>query len=130
MVWSEIQNSSAQGYYIRFKQQKTGGAETLPISEGAVDLLGERGPPDEKVFPSLMKWHTSYITDWVRQAGIKKKITFHCFRHSFATLQLTLGSDISTISRMLGHKDIATTQIYAKIVDQKKREAANLITLK
>ena len=60
-------------------------------------------------------------------AGIKKKITFHCARHTFATMMLTLGADIYTTSKLLGHTDIATTEIYAKIIDKKKDEAVGLI---
>lgn len=130
LLWSEIQHSKEQGYYIRFKQQKTGGAETLPVSEEAVAWLAERRLPDEKVFPRLMKWQTMYLAGWARQAGINKKISFHSFRHTFATLQLTLGTDLYTVQKMLGHKDISTTQIYAKIIDEKKRTAANKITLR
>ena len=63
------------------------------------------------------------------QAGITKSITFHCARHTYATLQLTLGSDIYTVSKLLGHKELKTTQIYAKVIDQKKQEAANRIKL-
>ena len=59
-----------------------------------------------------------------KQAGIKKDITFHCFRHSFATLQLTLGVDIYTVSKLLGHKSLKMTQIYARIIDKKKQSAA------
>lgn len=57
-------------------------------------------------------------------------IIFHCFRHTFATLQLAMGTDIYTVSKMLAHKNLSTTQIYLKIVDSKKREAANKIRLK
>jgi site-specific recombinase XerD len=63
------------------------------------------------------------------KAGISKTITFHCARHTYATLQLTLGTDIFTVSKLLGHKDIRTTQVYAKIIDEKKMEAANRIKL-
>jgi len=63
------------------------------------------------------------------RAGITKDITFHCFRHTYATLQLSYGTDIYTVSKMLGHKELKTTQIYAKIIDQAKREAANKIKL-
>lgn len=52
---------------------------------------------------------------------------FHCFRHTHATMMLTLGADLYTVSKLLGHKNIATTQIYAKIVDKKKEEAISLI---
>jgi site-specific recombinase XerD len=60
-------------------------------------------------------------------AGITKPITFHSSRHSFATMMLTLGVDIYTVSKLLGHKSVQTTQIYAKIVNKKKESAVSLI---
>jgi site-specific recombinase XerD len=66
---------------------------------------------------------------WIESAGITKKITFHCFRHTFATLQLSNGTDIYTVSKMLGHTNVKTTQIYAKVVDEKKEKAAHAIKL-
>lgn len=54
---------------------------------------------------------------------------FHCFRHSYATLQLAGGTDIYTVSKMLGHTNVRTTQIYAKVVDAKKENATKRITL-
>ena len=67
---------------------------------------------------------------WVKAAGIRKHITLHCFRHTFATLQIALGTDIYTVSKMLTHKSVSTTQIYADLVNSKKRESANRISLK
>ena len=64
---------------------------------------------------------------WMAVAGIEKKVTFHTARHTFATLILTLGADIYTTSKLMGHSNIATTQIYAKIVDEKKANAVNLM---
>ena len=67
------------------------------------------------------------IRRWVAQSGIKKHVTFHTARHSFATMGLTLGTDLYTVSKLLGHKSIATTQVYALIIDKKKDEASDLL---
>ncbi len=131
LTWSEIQHSKEIGHYMRFTQKKTKGAETQPISEQAFGLLGERGNSEERVFTGLKysAWHNLKLQQWMMKAGISKTITFHCARHTYATLQLTLGTDIYTVSKLLGHKDLKTTQVYAKIIDEKKREAASRIQL-
>lgn len=132
LTWSEVQHSQAEGYYLQFRQQKTQGVEVLPISEEALLLLGERGLPDTLVFDGLdySAQNNNLLRDWVKAAGITKYITFHCFRHTYATLQLSHGTDIYTVSKLLGHRELKTTQIYAKVIDRSKREAANRITLK
>jgi len=131
LLWSELQYSEDYGWYIRFRQKKTKASETLPISNQAHDLLGKIGEPSERVFDGLKysAWHNLKLQQWIMKAGISKTITFHCARHTYATLQLTLGTDIFTVSKLLGHKDIRTTQVYAKIIDEKKKEAANKINL-
>ncbi|TFD95462.1 hypothetical protein E2605_12945 [Dysgonomonas capnocytophagoides] len=70
------------------------------------------------------------LKDWVASAGIRKHIPFHCFRHTFAALQVALGADIYTVIKMLTHKNVSTTQIYADLVNAMKRESANKISLK
>lgn len=129
LQWSEVQSSKDYGNYIRFRQKKTKGAETLPISKEAFEFLGERECDDFYVFKDLTysAWHNQKLKDWIKKAGINKNITFHCSRHTYATLLLTSGVDIMTVSKMLGHKELKTTQVYAKVIDQKKREAANRI---
>ena len=131
LVWAEVQHSKEVGYYICFRQQKTKRVETLPISEQAFSLLGERGVEEERIFIGLKysAWLNLKLQQWVSKAGVSKNITFHCARHTYATLQLTLGTDIYTVSKLLGHKDLKTTQVYAKIIDEKKKEAANKIQL-
>ena len=131
LVWGEIHHSVENGYSIQFTQQKTKGVEVLPISEQAYSLLGERKEPTDKVFEGLTysAYENKHLYQWIGAAGITKNITFHCFRHTFATLQLSHGTDIYTVSKMLGHRELKTTQIYAKIVDDTKRKAADKIKL-
>lgn len=136
MVWSELEYINGQGYVLNFSQQKTKGVEVLPISEQAYSFTaGKQNPADmpqnELVFDGLKysAYSNKHLFQWIGAAGITKNITFHNFRHTFATLQLFNGTDIYTVSKMLGHKDLKTTQVYAKIVDEAKRKAANKITL-
>ena len=63
------------------------------------------------------------IRQWCKDAAIDKRVSFHTARHTFATLALTQGVDLYTVSKLLGHKTIQATQIYAKIVDEKKKAA-------
>ena len=129
LSWGEVHYSKSTGAGISFRQEKTEGWELLPISDEAYTLLGERRDDTEKVFSGLNKWDVDRILPvWVAEAGIKKHITFHCFRHTYATLQVSAGTDIFTVSKMLGHKNVRTTQVYARLVDEKKRAAAGKIT--
>lgn len=128
LVWSEVYDDHS-GPYIRFMQQKTEGAETLPLNDTARTLLGERG--EGVIFPELLysSWQNQKLSEWAYRSGIKRRITFHSFRHTFATLQLMEGTDLYTISKLLGHRNITTTQIYAKIVDKQKRNAVNRLSI-
>ena len=113
------------------QELKWGQIVYTPISDQAYEMCGERRDPDRLVFEGLMNpsWINRPVKKWIEAAGITKHITFHCFRHSYATLQLTNGTDIFTVSKMLGHTNVKTTQIYAKVVDAKKEQAAKAITI-
>lgn len=131
ITWGQIRQLGEGEYAIQFTQQKTKGVELLPVSAQAINLLGAHKNTDDCIIQRL-DYSTKindHLRQWAKAAGVKKHITFHCFRHTYATLQLTLGTDIYTVSKMLGHRELKTTQIYAKIVDDKKREAANKIQL-
>lgn len=124
LTWGEMQK---QGDFTRiiFRQKKTGGQEYLDITPQAADLLGERGKPGEYVFGDIRyPSDTNHaIKEWCLRAGIDKHITFHCGRHTFAVLMLDIGTDIYTVSKLLGHRELSTTQIYAKVLDKNKQAA-------
>ena len=130
LSWKNVYKTNDE-YYINFIQKKTEGVEYSPISEQAFTLLGERQKDSEKVFNGLKysAYLNKQLTDWLKDAEITKDITFHSFRHTYATLQLANGTDLFTISKMLGHKNLKTTQIYAKIVSESKKQTTNKIIL-
>ena len=127
--WCDLQRSGRR-VRIEITMQKTKEPLYLPISDEALKWLPERGEANDSdfIFPLT---HEGTVNDtlqhWAKVAGITKHISFHVARHTHATMMLTLGADLYTVSKLLGHKNIATTQIYAKIVDKKKEEAIGLI---
>lgn len=127
LTWQNIKDNKVQ-----FRQQKTKAVEYLPLSEMAKELLytdinkNVLPLPTNKIFnlpdrTSLNK----IIKKWCVDASIDKSISFHTSRHTFATLALTQGVDLYTVSKLLGHKRITVTEIYAKIVDEKLKEAVS-----
>ncbi len=128
LKWKEV-HFNAEGPRIHYYQKKTKNLEYLNISEQALAYLGEKGGKEDRPFESLR--YSAYfniaLLQWVMKAGITKHITFHCARHTHATLLLTNGVDIYTVSKLLGHKEVKTTQVYARIIDETKKEAVNKI---
>ena len=87
------------------------------------------------IFSTLQNTEISLIPNGLRliftcSLSLALPCIFHCFRHSYAVIQISLGTDIYTVSKMLTHKNVSTTQIYADLVNSKKRETANKISLK
>jgi integrase len=126
--WENFETYPDGGHCIRLRTEKTE-AETLnPISQEAYELCGEKSTG--LVFKGFKKTMLSTVLPkWLEAAGITKHITFHCFRHTFATLLVSSGSEIYTVSKMLTHKNVSTTQIYADLINEKKRQAAEIIKL-
>lgn len=128
LQWGDVHQ---QGEFTRliFKQKKTKGQEYLDITPQASDLMGNRGNDNDYVFTNVYTpdCTNKAIQEWVLRAGIHKKITFHCGRHSFAVMMLDLGTDIYTVSKLLGHRELSTTQIYAKVLDKNKQAAVQKI---
>lgn len=130
LTWGEIQKTST-GWRVDFTQRKTHVVDYLPINEQAYSLCGEPGEHDQQIFAGLTgsSWISRPLKKWIAASGIKKHITFHCSRHTFATLQLENGTDIFVVKGMLGHTNVKTTQIYAHIVDKSKRNAAEVLQI-
>ena len=132
LTWKEI-TASQDGYaQIETTMQKTGKSITIPLSDNALKWLPERegNLPESRIFyklPDQVNNADVRLRTLIKKAGISKHVTFHVARHSFATLTLTYGADLYTVSKLLGHANIRTTQVYAKIVDESKRKAVNLI---
>ena len=69
------------------------------------------------------------LKKWLAAAGITKHITFHCLRHTYAVLQLASGTDIYTVSKMLTHKHVTTTEIYLDLLDEMKEDTLGRIQI-
>lgn len=126
--WQDIKNTP-DGKQAEVRQQKTKNFIRVPLSENALRWLPEKMPGNDKVFALLPARNTTARTvkAWAADAGISKRVTFHCLRHTCATLLLTYGADIYTVSKILGHTDIKTTQVYAQVIDKRRAEAVSLI---
>ena len=129
LTWDNLGTYSDGGRCIRIRTQKTGCDATLPISQEAYELCGTpgKGPVFSGITDTALR---SGLRHWLADAGITKHITFHCFRHTNATLLASSGVEIYTVSKMLTHQSVKTTQIYADLTDDKKRQAAETIKLK
>ena len=131
LQWHEIVDFAAGGKCVHTITQKTKTEDIIPVSDEALQLIGYSPEKTGLVFKGLKRsWTQHPMKEWIREAGITKNITFHSYRHTFATLQIAAGTDIYTVSKMLTHRNVSTTQIYAELVSEKKRESANKISLK
>jgi len=126
LKWESVKDNR-----LEFKQKKTKESLYLPLSETALKLLANGNDnvhhlPNQLVFEMPGTVYTNRILkEWFDAVGIKKNAHYHVSRHTFATLSLTQGVDLYTVSKLLGHKNIKDTQIYGQIIDKTKEEAIN-----
>lgn len=131
LLWSEI-HTTADGktLYIEHRQVKTKKTVTIPLSDEALRWMPKQVDGIDHVFHEL-KISTGTVEDvlkeWMKDCKIDKHITYHCSRHTAATTLLTLGANLYVVSKLMGHSCIQMTEVYAKIVDQKKVETMNLV---
>ena len=130
LKWLDITQDNGQ-WRCMVIMEKTTTPIYLPLSKSAMQWLPERGfSTDADLVFNTLPCNTligDIIKQWAKDAGIVNKVvTYHTSRHTFGTMMLTLGADLYTVSKLMGHKSIETTKIYAKIIDQKKDDAVNL----
>ena len=131
LTWGDIEMDGEGNSRLHIIQKKTKEAISLPLSQEAIKQLPKREDAKDSdiIFKKLITLGRTneILPKWAEQAGIKKHITFHTASHTHATILLTLGDDLYTVSKLLGHTNIQTTQIYAKLVDESKKKAIDLI---
>ncbi len=130
LTWGNLRIESDGNAQLRITQQKTNDELYLPLSNEAMKQLPEKGNAlsSDKIFVLPTDSYVNLIIRiWSKSAGITKHVSFHCSRHTFATLELTYGVSLYTVSKLLGHTNIKTTEIYAKIIDETKRKAVDMI---
>lgn len=132
LTWDKVRDE-----YLEFTQTKTGEPERLPLSAQALQILRKqkKAKPSPNIEREILANAVFFLPSqpvvdkqlkkWGKAAGIEKPLSMHKARHSFATIALSSGIDLYTVSKLLGHKNLATTQIYAQVVDEKKRRAVN-----
>lgn len=130
LTWGDVLLDGEQ-YRVKIVMVKTQKTLYLPLSKEALRWMPERGDAKdtEKVFSLPSQCYLNVVLrTWAANSGITKHVTFHTARHTFATLELTAGAELYTVSKLLGHTQVKTTQIYAKIIDKKKDEAVNRLS--
>lgn len=115
---------------ISIIQRKTKRPAIIPLNEMAQSLLPPRTDdnPESLVFHLVKKSDnvSKYVRRLKEKAGIEKDLTYHCSRHTTASLAISAGADISAVKDVLGHGSITSTEVYAKVALEKKIEAVNL----
>jgi len=129
--WDDFHYSKIlKAWYIYFIDPKPERCFKHYISQEAVNILGEMKQGDELVFPGLSySWTRAKLKEWFDAVGLKDKAKFHNWRHKYATTLIENGEDIYIVSKMLNHKHVKTTQIYAQVSDVKKAKAATKPTI-
>lgn len=127
LQWDNITQRDGSSF-LAITVQKTREPLTIKLNQQALRFMP---PPtgDSHVFNLPPVNHTvgTQLKQWVAKAGIQKPICFHCARHTFATMELTLGADLYVVSKLLGHTNVSTTQIYADIINRRRDEAVELL---
>ena len=129
LAWNNFRQMGGE-WYCQVVMQKTQEPIMCKLSEAAIVLLKSARQGHAPVFqlPCTSSIERA-VRQWVQAAGITKHVTFHTARHSYATMALMAGADLYTISRLLGHKNIRTTTMYAAVVDAQRDAATDGVSM-
>lgn len=128
LKWKHIQKLDDGRYQLDMTQKKTQEPVYIPLSANAMKWLPEKGDNGRENYVFQFRDRSiiyHYLDEWGKRAGIEKHLIFHMSRHTCATMLLYYGADLYTVSKILGHTSIKSTQIYAKVVDGMKRKAVD-----
>ena len=129
LEWDNIQQYDNGTLYVTTRMQKTKEFVNNPISREAYELLGE--PGEGKIFKEFKdNMLQAPLKRWLKAAGITKHISYHCTRHTFGCLQLNSGIPLHVVQHPMGHKNVTTTEIYAKMNSEAKMQSIDRIKLK
>ncbi|NTW88745.1 MAG: site-specific integrase [Desulfobulbaceae bacterium] len=122
LKWANVYDMPDGTCELRYKMQKTGRAHVLPIGKQAREVMGNRGKSEAFVLPGTPSIQSVNYTIhlWCKRAGIAKPISFHCARHTFATLCLSAGVPLKVVSDYLGHSSITQTEVYARLLEDER----------
>jgi integrase len=132
---SEIKNlkfNQIDHNFLILYDGETKDSRGLKLHQKAVEIIQEQKEmrlknPAEEIFllPADTIFVNHSIKTWMQKAGIDKHITFQCARHTFATMCLSYGVDLYTLSKILGHRDIKSTEIYLRLIETKPDQPAD-----
>lgn len=122
--WENIENG-----VIILRMKKTKEIVRVPLSDNAKRFLPETKEKGLVFQIGPLNTLTRGLKVWAKEAGVNKNLHFHVSRHTFGTLALEHGAAIYTVSKLLGHRNVETTQIYAKVLDEGRKKAVDAIPL-
>lgn len=125
LTWGEVLRDPPR---IKKRLVKTKNINVISLSPSAWNIIKDDAihHPDELVFPELSRTrteHHQYFRAWERRASLPHQIGWHTARHTFAVLYLDAGGDLYALSKIMGHKSIKTTEVYAKLTSGMQRAA-------
>jgi site-specific recombinase XerD len=127
---TSLQWKSIKADNLELRQKKTNESVYIPLAETAKKIIFDNVDskllqhPENKVFNlPCKKYYNDILKLWFKEAKIQKNASSHVARHTFAVLNITAGNAIYTVSKLMGHRNLRNTEIYSRLIDEKKKEA-------